>query len=138
MAGKGNLNQVVRGSLLNYIADENTMRNRDSKILFMAATNFLDEIDDAMKRKGRIDAHIFLDNPNEQDAIQIFDSFIAEENVVAVGSSTFTQDAYERLLREARENYRRRRYPDLSLKPHEESSAHSPLRHIALCDPLLR
>ena len=115
LAGKGNLNQVVRGSLLNYIADENTMRNRDSKILFMAATNFLDEIDDAMKRKGRIDAHIFLDNPNEQDAIQIFDSFIAEENVVAVGSSTFTQDAYERLLREARENYRRRRYPDLSL-----------------------
>ena len=115
LAGKGNLNQVVRGSLLNYIADENTMRNRDSKILFMAATNFFDEIDDAMKRKGRIDAHIFLDNPNEQDAVQIFDSFIAEENVVAVSSPTFTRKAYGLLLEEARENYRRGRYPDLSL-----------------------
>lgn len=114
LAGKGNLNQVVRGSLLNYIADENTLRNRDSKILFMAATNFFDEIDDAMKRKGRIDAHIFLDNPNKVDAVKIFDSFIAEENVAAVNSPTFTRNAYDRLLAEARENYERRRYPNLS------------------------
>lgn len=114
LAGKGNLNQVVRGSLLNYISDENTLRNRDSKILFMAATNFFDEIDDAMKRKGRIDAHIFLDNPQESDAVKIFDAFIAEENVATVNSRTFTANAYERLLAEARENYERRRYPNLS------------------------
>lgn len=114
LAGKGNLNQVVRGSLLNYIADENTLRNRDSKILFIAATNFFDDIDDAMKRKGRIDAHILLDNPQEQDAIQIFDAFIAEEKVATVGSPTFTRSAYNRLLNESRENYERRRYPNLN------------------------
>ena len=114
LAGKSNLNQVVRGSLLNYISDENTLRNRNSKILFMAATNFFDDIDDAMKRKGRIDAHILLDNPPEEDAIQIFDAFIAEENVAAVASATFTRNAYNRLLTEARENYERRRYPNLN------------------------
>ena len=120
LAGKGNLNQVVRGSLLNYISDENTLRNRDSKILFMAATNFFDEIDDAMKRKGRIDAHIFLDNPNERDAVKIFDSFIAEEKVAAVESSMFTQNAYSRLLADAQENYKRRRYPNLNLVAEDE------------------
>lgn len=81
----------------------------------MAVTNFIDDIDGAMRRKGRIDAHIFLDNLNEQDAVEIFESFVAEENVAAVGSPSFTRKAYERLLEEARENYRRRRYPDLSL-----------------------
>lgn len=119
LAGKGNLNQVVRGSLLNYIADENTLRNRDSKILFIAATNFFDEIDDAMKRKGRIDAHIFLDNPQENEAVEIFNSFIAEENVAEVAYPQFTATAYERLIAEARENYERRRYPNLNFVKEE-------------------
>ncbi len=114
LAGKNNLNQVVRGSLLNYIADENTLRHRDSKILLIAATNFFDEIDDAMKRKGRIDEHIFMDNPCEGDAVQIFDSFIAEEGVV-VSSHGFAVKAYEQLLTETQENYERRRYPNWKL-----------------------
>ena len=110
LAGKNNLNQVVRGSLLNYIADEKTLRSRDSKILFMAATNFYDDIDDAMKRKGRIDAHIFMDNPTEQDAQDILSAFIAEENVVTVDSANFISNAYDRLLRELRENYLLNKY----------------------------
>ena len=114
LAGKNNLNQVVRGSLLNYIADENSLRHRDSKILLIAATNFFDEIDDAMKRKGRIDAHIFMDNPCEGDAVKIFDSFIAEEGVV-ISSRGFTGKAYEQLLNETRANYERRRYPNWKL-----------------------
>lgn len=114
LAGKNNLNQVVRGSLLNYIADENTLRHRDSKILLIAATNFFDEIDDAMKRKGRIDAHIFMDNPCKNDAIQIFDSFIAAEGVV-LRSRDFTENAYEKLLTETQANYERRRYPNWKL-----------------------
>lgn len=116
LAGKSNLNQVVRGSLLNYIANENTLRSRDSKILFMAATNFFDEIDDAMKRKGRIDAHIFLDNPTKEDAIKIFRAFIDDEDVVRVASKNFIADAYDRLVKELRRNYLQSRYKITDLK----------------------
>ena len=110
LAGKSNLNQVVRGSLLNYIADEKNLRGRDSKILFIAATNFFDDIDEAMKRKGRIDTHIFLDNPTETDAVQILNAFIQKENVVEVDSANFTAVAYGRLLTEIRRNFQRNKY----------------------------
>lgn len=114
LAGMNNLNQVVRGSLLNYIADEHTLRNRDSKILFMAATNFFENIDEAIKRKGRIDAHIFLDNPNETEAIQIFNAFLDEEKIAEVASEDVTRNAYSSLLAEKRANYERKLYADLA------------------------
>ena len=33
----------------------------------MAATNYYETIDEAVKRKGRIDEHIFMDNPTEEN-----------------------------------------------------------------------
>lgn len=102
LAGKDNLNQVVRGSMLNYIADESRLRGRDSKILFIAATNFYDNIDDAMKRKGRIDAHIFMDNPTVEDGQEILRQFIAKEDIVEIRSDDFIAQAYTQLKDEKR------------------------------------
>lgn len=108
LAGKNNLNQVVRGALLNYIADENGLRSRDSKILFVAATNYFDDIDEAIRRKGRIDAHILLDNPTAA-ARDIFSALIQRDGVVDVEGSSFFDNAYARLLAEVQknENFRR-------------------------------
>lgn len=116
LAGVNNLNQVVRGSLLNYIADEKTLRSRDSKILFIAATNDFDQIDAAMKRKGRIDAHIFMDNPTESDAVQILKAFIDEEKVVDGATEKFIRDAYNKLCSEMKKKFLNTRYPLLDEK----------------------
>ena len=61
------LSQDIRGSLLDFLSDQGGLRNKDSKILFMAATNYYKTIDEAVKRKGRIDEHIFMDNPTEEN-----------------------------------------------------------------------
>ena len=113
LASVNNLNSVVRGSLLNYFSDENHLRGKDSKILFIAATNNIDEIDEAIKRKGRIDAHIFMDNPTQDDAINILNSFIAEENIVETDNN-FIADAYNRLVQEKQTNYILERFKTLN------------------------
>lgn len=113
LASVNNLNSVVRGSLLNYFSDENHLRGKDSKILFIAATNNIDEIDEAIKRKGRIDAHIFMDNPTHEDAIKILNSFIAAEKVVETDDN-FIAEAYGRLSQEKQTNYILERYKTLN------------------------
>ena len=71
LVGNDILNGVVRGSLLIYISDETGLRSKRSKILFMAATNFYDKLDEAVKRQGRIDAHLLIDNPTEENGRRI-------------------------------------------------------------------
>ena len=113
LASVNNLNSVVRGSLLNYFSDENHLRGKDSKILFIAATNNIDEIDEAITRKGRIDAHIFMDNPTQVDAINILNSFIAAENIVETDNN-FIADAYRRLFEEKQTNHILERFKTLN------------------------
>lgn len=105
LAGVNNLNPVVRGSMLDYIADEKHLRGRDSKILFIAATNFIENIDDAIKRKGRIDAHIFMDNPSAADAQKILQAFIDKENIVEIQTPNFIETAYNLLVAEKQNIY---------------------------------
>lgn len=107
LAGVNNLNQVVRGSMLDYISDEKHLRGRDSKILFIAATNFIESIDEAVKRKGRIDAHIFLDNPSVEEGNRILQTFIEREKIVEVQMPNFISEAYSRLVTEKQNNYLR-------------------------------
>ena len=92
-----------------------SLRGRDSKILFIAATNFFDDIDDAMKRKGRIDAHILLDNPNETEAIAILNAFVDEDATVTVGERNFMSVSYGRLCEELRRNYALSKYKTADL-----------------------
>ena len=101
LAGVNILNTVVRGSLLNYIADENGIRSKDSRILFIAATNHFENIDEAIKRQGRIDAHLFMDNPTEADGKTILNGFYERDRApVEIKGNAILEEAYNRLNKE--------------------------------------
>ncbi|MDY6349120.1 MAG: AAA family ATPase [Selenomonas sp.] len=99
------LNPVVRGSLLNYIADENGLRNKNSKILFMAATNYESSIDEAIKRQGRIDTHLFMGNPSKKNGIRMLETFLLRgrnSDKITIQSPELLAAAYD-LLHQERE-----------------------------------
>ena len=100
LVGTNVLNTVVRGSLLNYIADKNGLRNRDSKILFIAATNFYSLLDEAVKRQGRIDTHLLMDNPTPENGRMMLKSFFDKDARVESVSSSIVEEAYEKLFEE--------------------------------------
>ena len=53
--------------LCDYLLQEiNEIRKKYPSILIIAATNFLDKIDSAMKRDGRLDFHFFLEAPDAE------------------------------------------------------------------------
>lgn len=106
LAGTNVLNTVVRGSLLNYIADENGIRNRDSKILFIAATNFYERIDEAIKRQGRIDTHLFMDNPEFENGKLLLQTFFDKDPRIEKVDSGVTSDAYNKLCNDKRKQKR--------------------------------
>ena len=101
---------MVRGSLLNYIADENGLRNRDSKILFIAATNFYGAIDEAVKRQGRIDTHLLMDNPTEENGRSMLQTFFAKDNKVEPVSEMLIEQAYELIRDEKRKKIRAEKF----------------------------
>lgn len=104
LAGVNILNTVVRGSLLNYIADEKGLRSKDSRILFMAATNFPERIDEAMKRQGRIDTHLFMDNPTHIDGEKMLQVFFELDPAPIHITSDLIAKAYHCLCDEKDDN----------------------------------
>lgn len=71
LAGVQNLNKIIRCTLLDYLANQNGLRAKDGKILLIAATNFKYLLDSAVIRKGRIDEHLFMDNPSKEHGVMI-------------------------------------------------------------------
>ncbi|WP_294160196.1 ATP-binding protein [uncultured Selenomonas sp.] len=103
LAGTHVLNPVVRGSLLNYIADENGLRSKNSKILLMAATNYEGSIDEAIKRQGRIDTHLFMDHPSEEDGIRMLERFLLSgknHDKIVLPERGLLKEAYQSLHNE--------------------------------------
>lgn len=101
LAGVNVMNTVVRGSLLNYIASEDGIRSKDSKILFMAATNFPEYIDDAIKRQGRIDVHLYMDNPTQEEGLALLNGFFGRDKApIEMSGSKLMESAYEGLREE--------------------------------------
>lgn len=84
LVGKTVLNPVVRGTLLNYLSDTNKtgLRSPDCKVVFMAATNYFYGIDQAMKRKGRLDEQLLFDNPTEENGKAMLYSFAQKDKHV--------------------------------------------------------
>lgn len=81
------LNSVVRGTLLDLLANENGIRSETGKILFMAATNHKQQLDEAVIRKGRIDEHIFMGNPPEEHGIHILHRKFEQDAKVEIADS---------------------------------------------------
>ena len=102
LAGIGNLNQVVRGTLLDYLAagekEERTgIRSPQSRILLMAATNFLWTLDDAVTRRGRIDEHLEMGDPSEEAGIEMLKRKFQEDVSLELKPSSLVRDIYENL-----------------------------------------
>jgi len=100
LAGVNVLNSVVRGSILNYIADEAGIRARDSRILLMAATNFVELLDDAIKRQGRIDTHLLMPCPTRENGKKMFYTFLNGDDRLDVPELELCDKMYEYLCQE--------------------------------------
>lgn len=77
----GNLSSEVRGTVLGKIADKCGIRAQDSKVILVAATNFYNAIDEAVKRRGRFDIAEELGNPTKEDAPIIVKEFFNAEKI---------------------------------------------------------
>ncbi len=79
------LNSVVRGTLLDLLANENGIRSETGKVLFVAATNHIQQLDEAVIRKGRIDEHIFMGNPRKEHGMHILRRKFEQDAKVNIG-----------------------------------------------------
>ena len=73
----------------------------------MVATNNYYSIDEAVKRQGRIDAHLFMDDPTREDGARMLKSFFDKDNKIETVSSSLITDAYNNLLAEKQNRKRR-------------------------------
>ena len=107
LAGTSVLHPSVRGTLLTFIAD---LKRKDSKILFMAATNFFNRIDEAVKRPGRLDEHLYMDNPTKEDGIKILKTLLKNDSsIVEELSDEAINEIYNNLKIEVQTNPEKRR-----------------------------
>lgn len=74
----------IKGILLKYLKDKDIdgLRNEDSKVIFFAATNYYDKIDDDIKGKGKIDLQIEIINPTEELGIKILKEKINNDKYI--------------------------------------------------------
>ena len=108
LASKFTLSETVRGTLLTFLADEHGIRHPDSKILLMAATNFFSHIDDAVKRRGRFDVHLFMDNPSEEDGKALLRQlFHQESNSIKQPDQNLIDAIYEQLKDDVKPEHER-------------------------------
>jgi len=93
------LDSVVRGTLLYYLSnDKDGIRADDSKVVLMAATNVIDELDEATIRKGRIDKKIEMLNPTEKDGKKIISTIFSRDNYIAKVDNKVINRIYEKIV----------------------------------------
>ena len=102
LAGVQVLNPMVRGTLLDYLAknQKGGIRHDTSKVVLMAATNFYDQIDEAIKRKGRIDKNLKMDNPTEEIGKEMLRAFFEKDKSIGNISEEIISSIYDNLLNE--------------------------------------
>lgn len=103
LASREVLTTMVRGTLLDYLANENGVRSKFSKVVVMGATNFYELLDEAIIRKGRIDEHFYMDNPSLEQGKQILIIQNSLDNVVNDIDIDLIDVIYNRLLNSIRE-----------------------------------
>ncbi|MGP1601594.1 AAA family ATPase [Treponema sp.] len=109
LASKLQLSTTVRGTLLDYIADNEKkgLRDLNGNILFMAATNYIELLDEALIRKGRIDEHCFMDNPSRGNAIEMLTLF-SQKGMLSYADDTLIEKIYERLCAQKKQDERKK------------------------------
>lgn len=96
------MNQVVRGTLLDYLAsgenlEDSGIRSAQSRILLIAATNYRDDLDSAVIRKGRIDVHLNMDNPSETEGTQMLQEKFDKDSTIQISSDVDVKELYGKL-----------------------------------------
>ena len=89
----------IKGILLKYLKDKDIdgLRNEDSKVIFFAATNYYDKIDDDIKGKGKIDLQIKIINPTEELGIKILKEKINNDNYIENLDDNLIREIYFQL-----------------------------------------
>lgn len=104
LASKAILNSVIRGTILDYLSnDTDGIRSENSKVLFMAATNFYGSLDEALIRKGRIDEHIFMNNPEQKQGIEIMKNTFEQDNNIEKIQDNLVAEIYKNLVKKIKE-----------------------------------
>ena len=96
------MSSTTRGTVLTKISDDKSqagIRHSASKILLMAATNYYDVIDEAVKRPGRFDGHFSLRNPRKEDAIKIIEETFNQQNMTT-SNTNILESFYEVIRRD--------------------------------------
>mgnify|MGYP002516637991 CR=1 FL=1 len=132
LAGVHNLNQVVRGTLLDYLAagdgkERTGIRSSQSKVLLIAATNYYEFLDEAVIRKGRIDEHMLLDNPAEEDGKEMLAKLMRDDGKINLRGTDLVEFIYDKLLercqRREQRNAIREKEENEDLRPVRPSGA---------------
>ena len=92
------LDSRIRGTMLTQLDDTNTMRNPATKVLFVAATNYYDQLDEAVIRAGRIDEKIEMNNPSRAEAKKMIVQFCRQNPAVQVPTEDEAGDIYSRYV----------------------------------------
>ena len=77
------MTSLIRGTVLTKLSNTTNLgiRGEESKVLLVAATNFYEQIDEAVKRPGRFDSHFVLKNPRFRDGLIIVKESLNENNI---------------------------------------------------------
>ena len=77
-----NMDPIVRGTLLNYLEDSQGIKAEDSKVILIAATNYIEHLDEASIRDGRFDTKLEIGYPSEDEAIQMLKRFFEVDDTL--------------------------------------------------------
>lgn len=99
------MTSALRGTILGKLADKRGIRNNETKLILIAATNFYNKIDEAVKRKGRFDTHLKLKNPTEDIALILIKEFLSQEKmyISSVDSEKLIKEFYEKIKGEQKD-----------------------------------
>lgn len=82
LASAEQLESRIRGTVLTQLDDDKTLRNPETKVLFLAATNFYEKLDEAMIREGRIDEKFEMSNPKSADSMRMMKMFREQQEYI--------------------------------------------------------
>ncbi len=98
------MSNVIRGTLLDYLAsgenmEDSGIRSAHSRVLLICATNFKENLDPAVIRKGRIDDHLLMDNPSPESAVAMLRQKFDNDSSINYEQDVDFKSIYDRLTK---------------------------------------
>lgn len=90
-------NPALRSVFLPLLA---SLKEKDTNVVLMAATNFREVLDEATIRKGRFDDHILIGYPSEDDGVKILKQFAKKKEGIQIIDLEEEADQFYKKLQE--------------------------------------